>query len=183
MWRLFLSQWVTRDTLPLVQGRRIGYSDCLSDYERSERARMKAITVMQPYAELIISGEKLVENRTWATAYRGPLLIHAGKSEEWLSTYDPLPDHMEFGAIIGVCMLVDCVRERDIHHPYPRSDLAYLRNHPHVEGPYCWILREARRFQKQILFRGYQKLWEVFLDRQQPSEYLVAKELRLAGWI
>jgi hypothetical protein len=44
----------------------------------------KALTICQPYAELIARGEKVIENRTWPTSYRGPLLIHAGKSREWL---------------------------------------------------------------------------------------------------
>ncbi len=44
---------------------------------------MKALTICQPYAELIMRGVKRVENRTWATRYKGALLIHAGKSREW----------------------------------------------------------------------------------------------------
>lgn len=34
---------------------------------------MKALTIHQPYAELIRRGEKVIENRTWPTSYRGPL--------------------------------------------------------------------------------------------------------------
>ena len=45
---------------------------------------MKALTICQPYPHLIMLGEKPVENRTWATSYRGPLAIHAGKSRQWL---------------------------------------------------------------------------------------------------
>ncbi len=39
---------------------------------------MKALTLQQPWATLIAEGHKRVENRTWQTAYRGPLAIHAG---------------------------------------------------------------------------------------------------------
>lgn len=39
---------------------------------------MKAITVWQPHAEQIASGAKMIENRSWYTSHRGPLLIHAG---------------------------------------------------------------------------------------------------------
>jgi len=46
---------------------------------------MKALTISQPYASLIASGEKWVENRTWATRYRGPLAIHAGRGTQYLS--------------------------------------------------------------------------------------------------
>ncbi|MHC4404130.1 MAG: ASCH domain-containing protein [Planctomycetota bacterium] len=41
---------------------------------------MKALTICQPWAWAIIHGPKPVENRGWATKYRGPLAIHAGQS-------------------------------------------------------------------------------------------------------
>lgn len=50
---------------------------------------MKAITIKQPFAELIVSGIKDIENRTWTTEYRGELAIHASKQaaapQEWLN--------------------------------------------------------------------------------------------------
>lgn len=39
----------------------------------------KALSIQQPWASLIITGNKLVENRTWNTKWRGTLAIHAGK--------------------------------------------------------------------------------------------------------
>jgi hypothetical protein len=45
---------------------------------------VKCLTVCQPWAWAIVHGRKHVENRTWATDYRGPLLIHAGGSRRWL---------------------------------------------------------------------------------------------------
>ncbi|MFG2076959.1 ASCH domain-containing protein [Nonomuraea maritima] len=36
------------------------------------------ITIQQPWAALIVAGIKDIENRTWTTAYQGPLLIQAG---------------------------------------------------------------------------------------------------------
>lgn len=38
---------------------------------------MKAITIWQPWASLLVRGEKLYETRSWATSYRGPIAIHA----------------------------------------------------------------------------------------------------------
>ena len=40
---------------------------------------MKAITVWQPWASLLVSGRKRYETRSWATTYRGPIAIHAAK--------------------------------------------------------------------------------------------------------
>lgn len=38
---------------------------------------MQALTVKQPWASLVAYGEKTIEYRSWATDYRGPLLICA----------------------------------------------------------------------------------------------------------
>ena len=40
---------------------------------------MKAITLWQPWAQLVAIGAKRLETRSWATSYRGPLAIHASK--------------------------------------------------------------------------------------------------------
>jgi hypothetical protein len=38
---------------------------------------MKALSIRQPWAWLIIAGIKDIENRRWATNHRGPILVHA----------------------------------------------------------------------------------------------------------
>ena len=43
---------------------------------------MKALTIKEPWATLIIDGYKKYEFRSWKTNYRGKILIHAGMSEE-----------------------------------------------------------------------------------------------------
>ena len=37
----------------------------------------RALSIKQPWLAAILSGWKPVENRTWDTSYRGPLLLHA----------------------------------------------------------------------------------------------------------
>jgi ASCH domain len=49
---------------------------------------MKIISIRQPWAGLIVSGLKDVENRTWPTRYRGPILIHASQRPDEISRED-----------------------------------------------------------------------------------------------
>ena len=42
-------------------------------------ARVKALTMTQPWASLVAIGENTIETRSWSTRYRGPLAIHAAK--------------------------------------------------------------------------------------------------------
>jgi hypothetical protein len=125
---------------------------------------MKALTICQPYAQLIISGEKRVENRTWPTGYRGPLYIHAGKSRDWLDDIDlrRFPN-MPFGAVVGIAELVNCVHidrieKGDFDQAYP-----WLLEHEHTEGPWCWILDKVCAIGPWP-WRGAQGLFEIDSD-------------------
>jgi len=83
---------------------------------------MLCLSVKQPWAALIVQGTKNIENRDWYTDYRGPLLIHAGKTfdphafdwlEQHLSADEkrrlPRKDEYQRGGIVGVVRLVDVV--------------------------------------------------------------------------
>ena len=124
---------------------------------------MKTLTICQPYAELIISGTKLVENRPWQTAYRGPLLIHAGKSQKWMLDYPEvdLPSRMDFGAIVGVVEVVKCLSWSYIYGYNCDDRYRYLRDDPHAGGPFCFVLRNPLRFARPISYRGAQGLFNV----------------------
>lgn len=43
----------------------------------------RALTLHQPWAQLVALGVKTIETRSWSTSYRGPLAIHAGKNTEY----------------------------------------------------------------------------------------------------
>lgn len=80
---------------------------------------MKALSIQQPWAWLIVNGYKDIENRSWPTNVRGEKLIHAGKKVdaegyEWVrETFPEIPlppiDALERGGIVGRARLVDCV--------------------------------------------------------------------------
>ena len=100
--------------------------------------RKIALSIRQPWAELIVRGVKDIENRTWRTHYRGPVLIHASlKYEHDIS--DAARDYCDrlrnngvlfaCGGIIGVAEIVDCVTS------YPS---------PWFEGPFGFVLANAR---------------------------------------
>ena len=140
---------------------------------------MKALAICQPYAHLIMRGDKLVENRTWPTSYRGPLLIHAGKSHKFLrldpqGLYDldyRIPvEHMSFGEILGVVDLVECIEVKKLpmrigkRIPYPNLTIDEMRNlltHKHTEGPFAFVLKNPRWFRKRISYRGQQGMFNV----------------------
>lgn len=41
---------------------------------------MKALSLTEPWGTLVVTGEKKIETRSWKTAYRGLIAIHAAKN-------------------------------------------------------------------------------------------------------
>jgi hypothetical protein len=100
---------------------------------------MKVISLLQPWATLVVIGAKKIETRSWNTKYRGELLIHASKNYEKgrsIAMEPPFRQYMPsigkkpkgynegagfydwnalpFGAIIGKVNLVDTCKTTDI---------------------------------------------------------------------
>ena len=115
---------------------------------------MKALSLRQPWAWLVVAGYKDVENRTWATRFRGMFLIHASKTFDHvgykrvlheMNLALPDPGEFERGGIVGLAELVDCVTQHDS---------------PWFWGPYGFVLRKARPLPFQPL-RGMLGLFPV----------------------
>ncbi len=98
---------------------------------------MKALSVMQPWAWLIVNGYKDIENRSWRTDYRGPVLIHAGKkmdedyedAQEWGWPDIDRPCDFDLGGIVGQAEIVGCVTSSQSRW---------------FNGPYGFVLRNAK---------------------------------------
>ena len=72
---------------------------------------MKALTIKEPWATLIIDGYKKYEFRSWKTKYRGKILIHAGMSleKDMLKKFENYNLECSKGQIIGEANLTDCI--------------------------------------------------------------------------
>lgn len=143
---------------------------------------MKALTICQPYAHLVVRGEKLVENREWPTSYRGELVIHAGKSRDWLDDGDENEfsangDPLVFGAALGTVRLADVLHIKRIGSGEYDVKYPWLRLHEHTNGTWCWVLLDVRRFSMPIPWRGAQGLWDLpdSALAKQPTDSDLAK--------
>lgn len=126
---------------------------------------MKAITISQPWADLIARGEKFIENRTWSTDYRGPLAIHAGKGSQYLNRQEL--ERYTTGAIVATCDLVAIVNRlaptRDQLNELERAGFTWeqVNAHRYADGPFCWVLSEIRAANEPFAITGRQGLWNV----------------------
>lgn len=109
-----------------------------------------ALSVRQPWVYCIFEFGKPVENRTWATKYRGPVCIHAAKgmtTNEWYEGLDTAREAAltdislakkkfpagknDFlrGGIVGTVEIVDCVTRHES---------------PWFFGPYGFVLANPK---------------------------------------
>src|SRR5438094_4893825 len=88
---------------------------------------MKALSIRQPWAWLIVNGHKDIENRTWPTRMRGEILVHASagmtRSEyddvvdfidsDMLNVQLPPREALERGGIVGKATIYNYVTAYD----------------------------------------------------------------------
>jgi hypothetical protein len=126
---------------------------------------MKAISLRPPWPYAIFHLDKDIENRTWPTRYRGPLLIHASKTwdeagYDFLSysmdRFVPSKQHHVFGAIVGQVNLINCV---------DRSDSRWFF------GDYGFELEDPIEFKKPFTYKGQLGIFDV------PDHVLRIKEV------
>lgn len=99
---------------------------------------LDALAIQQPWAHLILSGEKRIENRTWSPRLDriGQLFcIHASKTLDPLFRWERFPtlartrEDYPHGGIVGVARLVDVVR---------------MSRDPWFVGPYGFVLADVQ---------------------------------------
>ena len=131
---------------------------------------MKAISLLQPWASLVIMGVKTIETRSWQTPYRGELLIHAsrGKKGGILCTeppfrkYIPNFSQLPFGALIGYVTLQKIVPVEMLCLSSDTLAALTLEEKAfgdYTKGRYAWILAEPVLFEKPIPAKGTLGLW------------------------
>ena len=117
----------------------------------------KCLSLKQPYAELIVSGKKTIEIRTWNTKFRGEFLIHASKSvnkeacERIKIKIDPEP--LITGAIIGKSFLYD-VKLYDNKSSFLKDKRKHFADVNFTNYKYGFLLKNSKRFKKPIPLRG-----------------------------
>lgn len=110
-----------------------------------------ALSIRQPWVELILQGRKTIEVRTWFTQYRGELYLHAGKRADQmiLHMFDLKQEHLSFGALVGKCEIYDCIEFTTDTWDCWRS--SHLNVGPLERRQYAWLLRNSVRIEPKPL--------------------------------
>lgn len=117
---------------------------------------MKALTIKQPWASLIMECGKDVENRSWSTSFRGRVAIHSSKKpdpREWIDAVElarhagvVVPKDPPNGCVLRTVEIYDCVKSSDS---------------PWFMGEYGFLLREPRILTTPIHCKGELGFWQL----------------------
>ena len=149
---------------------------------------MRVLTLTQPWATLVAIGAKRIETRSWATKYRGPLLIHAAAglgpvggvlglgaqcSVEpfWgvLHAADYMrSDMLPRGAIVAVAELVSVIPTEILNRQGSwiiDTDTWSMTDQErafgdYTPGRYAWLLSDVQALPTPIPVKGQLGLWE-----------------------
>jgi hypothetical protein len=143
-----------------------------------------ALTLTQPWATLVVSGEKRIETRSWRTLHRGPLMIHAAKGfPRWAreicaeepfrsvlrnagyQSHEALPT----GVILGGVVLSDCV-------PTDGIEAAGVSDQERTFGDYgagrwAWLLDIPYECAEHHPMRGALGLWRIDGDAHPVASF------------
>ncbi len=89
---------------------------------------MKALSVKQPWANMIARGEKAIELRSWGTNHRGDLLICSSKR----------PDIAPAGCALAIVNMVDCRRAT-------QEDEEKACSTVWIKTDFAWVFENVRR--------------------------------------
>lgn len=127
--------------------------------------KIKALTIRQPWANLIACGIKTIETRNRKIKYRGPLAIHAGKNPDsdafqYFQFHRAMKIELKpLGKIIAICELVE-IKFYLTRKQFWRDEKKHLVP---LSGwvRYGFVLKNIEKLAKPIPCRGQQGLFEV----------------------
>lgn len=114
---------------------------------------MKAISIKQPWAYLILNRDKRLENRSWSTKERGRVLIHAGLEidEDAMKHFELQDTYLPTGCVVGSV---------EIEEVYPANHPDVVNDPWNMHDKYVWKLANPVKF-TPFKMKGKLRFWEV----------------------
>lgn len=118
---------------------------------------MRALSLKQPFAELVVSGKKTIELRKWNTNFRGKFLVHASKTPDKRYMEKFGFTNLPMGCIVGKANLVNVKK-------YNSEEEFNLDKNLHLAtkewGRYGFVLGEVQKM-NPIPAKGSLGFWEL----------------------
>jgi len=122
---------------------------------------MKALSFRQPWAELVLRGQKTLDLRTYNSHFRGRFLIHAAQEieREACVAHGLDPDALPTGGLVGSVELVDVVPLDEA--TYAARQAEHLGGRSFRAGLFGWALARPERLPALVPLDGRRRLFDV----------------------
>lgn len=131
----------------------------------------KCLSIRQPWAELIVSGQRGMEIRSWYTSYRGIILIHASLKTDKKGCERFSMDAKVTGAIMGFVSILEIkklsAREWKLTRPYHLE----AGNRPYGSETYGWRLANPKKFADPVPWKGRLGLFDIDKTALPPLDW------------
>ncbi|MBU3896597.1 MAG: ASCH domain-containing protein [Nanoarchaeota archaeon] len=120
---------------------------------------MKALTIKQPYAHLIMNGIKTIELRSWNTKFRGEFLIHSSQKLDMNELKLKKLVDLETGKILGKVTLIDIKKYNNLKELMKDKNKCQVRSNKKWKFPmYGFVLTNPKKI-KPIKYKGNLGFW------------------------
>ena len=124
---------------------------------------MKCLSISQPFAELIVTGQKTIELRNWNTNFRGEFLVHAPLKIRYEDCKRlKITKKLERGVIIGKAEIYD-VKNYTSQKQVKEDQKFHLAPKKFHDRTFGFLLRNAKLFRVPIPYKGQLGFFEVNL--------------------
>jgi len=117
---------------------------------------MKALSLKQPWAELVVSGKKKIEIRKWNTKFRGEFLIHASKKSDKEAMEKFSFSGLDLGCIVGKANLIN-VKKYESEEEFNEDKNLHLATNDWES--YGFVLEKVKRLDP-IPVKGKLGFWD-----------------------
>jgi len=138
---------------------------------------LKCLSVSQPFADLIISGKKIIELRNWNTKFRGEFLIHAPIK---IRTKDcsrlKINKKLVTGAIVGKAELYD-VKKYDLIKEIKKDQKYHFASKKFNGKTFGFMLKNSKPFRIPIPWKGQLGFFDVELPKTKIKNKKIVSEI------
>lgn len=155
---------------------------------------MNVLSLLQPWASLVVLGHKKIETRSWNTKYRGELLIHASAKKVSpkmeltdafaanygkLQLFDGIPSMFDLplGAIIGKAILIDVVTS-EWFYQFASNGISNIEQEQafgdYSPNRFLWILHNPVLFKEPIPCKGQLGIWNFDVEHEIKRQEMVS---------
>ncbi|MGK7941211.1 MAG: ASCH domain-containing protein [Crocosphaera sp.] len=152
--------------------KKINQASAMQQESQDTITKIKAISLHQPWASLIVMGFKQFETRSWPIKYRGKLVICAAlkNTKQQQSSYEARAsslgidltlhpwESLPLGMALAVVDLTDCV---EMTQEFIKAQSETERCCGHWEpGRFAWKLDNVKPLLQPVPIKGKQGLWK-----------------------